>query len=242
MKQERMQFQAEFRSIDDGKGGLRKIVGKPAVYNVMSEDLGGFREIIKPGAFSKTLQERNVKSLWNHDPNYVLGSVRSGTMTVAEEEAGLSFEVSPPDSVWARDMMMSIDRGDVDQMSFGFRTINDDWEIRTVDGEDIVIRMLIEAELFEVSPVTFPAYPDTSVSLRDKFGTDDKGKVAETLKAISIARGIKADIHDGNTAPGSPPVDGGSENHAAAHGEDEAESGKRLWRMDQIRAQLAASS
>jgi HK97 family phage prohead protease len=234
-----MQFQAEFRSIDDGKGGLRKITGKPAVYNVMSEDLGGFREIIKPGAFSKTLKERNVKSLWNHDPNYVLGSVKSGTMTIADEADGLTFEVSPPDSGWARDMMMSIDRGDVDQMSFGFRTIEDDWEILTVDGEDIVIRMLLAAELFEVSPVTFPAYPDTSVSLRDKFGTDDKAKAIETLRNLAKALGKKADTHDGNTAPGSLPEHGSSENHAAALGEGEAEEEMCRRRIDQIRVSLA---
>jgi hypothetical protein len=139
-------------------------------------------------------------------------------------------------------MMMSIDRGDVDQMSFGFRTVNDDWEIQTVDGEEVLIRMLLEAELFEVSPVTFPAYPDTSVSLRDRFGTDDKVKAIETIRNLSRALGNKADTHDGNTAPDSLPEHGSGENHAAAHGEGEAEEEMRRRRMDEIRVQMACGN
>jgi hypothetical protein len=81
---------------------------------------------------------------------------------MSEDDHGLKIEIDPPDAQWARDLMTSIERGDVDQMSFGFRTITDSWQL--VDGEDI--RTLIEVKLFDVSPVTFPAYPDTEVGLR----------------------------------------------------------------------------
>jgi uncharacterized protein len=176
-------FQAvELRSITADDGKLRKIAGRPAVFNVLSEDLGGFRERILPGAFTKTLQEGNCKSLWNHDSNMVLGSVRAGTLTVREDSQGLTFEVTPPDTTWARDSMVSIDRGDVDQMSFMFQCVRDNW---LMDYEtDEVIRELVECRLYEVSPVTFPAYPQTSCNLRDKFGTDINEEIRAKIEAL----------------------------------------------------------
>ena len=179
---ERLRFATELRTVgaaqEDGKIEARKIVGKPAVFGVLSEDLGGFRERILPGAFTKTIQEENCKSLWNHDPNYVFGSRKAGTLDVRESEFGLEFETTPPDTSWARDFMASIERGDVDQMSFMFRTIKDRW---IIDENDEVIRELVEVRLFEVSPVTFPAYPQTSVSLRSVFNTDDRNAVAAAI-------------------------------------------------------------
>jgi uncharacterized protein len=245
-KSERIQFATEIRAITAEGGQLRKIVGRPAVFNALSEDLGGFREIIKPGAFKKTLSERNVKSLWNHDSNYVLGSVKSGTLSVREDEEGLFFEATPPDATWARDMMVSIDRGDVDQMSFGFRTINDEWAFQTIDGEEILIRMLLECELYEVSPVTFPAYPDTSVglrsvSLRDRFGTDDRATIAAAIAASAgnPADTTRASKPDGNTEP--PLVAPGSDDgkHSAARGKEEDPDYAAQRRIDEIRASLA---
>ncbi len=156
-------FPVEVRSEQVGNTEQRKIVGRPAVYNQLSDDLGGFRERILPGAFTKTLQESNVKALWNHDDNYVLGSRKAGTLTIIEDGEGLSFEAAPPDTQWARDFMQSVERGDVDQMSFRFRTIRDRW---VKDENDQLLRELVEVQLVEVSPVTFPAYPQTSVDLR----------------------------------------------------------------------------
>ncbi len=151
----------ELRAIE-GENGLRKITGYAAVFNKLSDDLGYFREKIQPGAFRNTLKADDVRALWNHDSNYILGRNRSGTLSLSEDDHGLKIEIDPPDAQWARDLMTSIERGDVDQMSFGFRTITDSWQL--VDGEDI--RTLIEVKLFDVSPVTFPAYPDTEVGLR----------------------------------------------------------------------------
>jgi len=150
--------QLEVRKQDD----TPTITGYAAMFNQLSEPLGGFREVIRPGAFRNSLKYADVRALWNHDPNYVLGRTKSGTLKLAEDEHGLAIEIIPPDTTWARDLLESIRRGDVDQMSFGFRTIKDSWV--TTNGE--TLRELLEVELFDVSPVTFPAYPQTSVQVR----------------------------------------------------------------------------
>lgn len=153
----------ELRASADGEPP--RLTGYAAVFNSLSEDLGGFREQIKSGAFSKTLTESDVRALWNHDPNIVLGRTRSGTLRLREDNIGLAFEIDLPDTQQARDLIVLARRGDVDQMSFGFRTIKDGWD--TV-GEQIV-RTLVEVQLFDVSPVTFPAYPQTSANVRSKL-------------------------------------------------------------------------
>ena len=152
---------SEFRAIEDDKG-LRHIVGYAAVFNKFSEEMWGFREKIAPGCFTKTIKEDDVRALWNHDSNHVLGRNKSGTLTLSEDDKGLKIDILPPDAQWARDLMTSIDRGDIDQMSFGFKTVSQLWEGEYPDE----VRTLIEVKLYDVSPVTFPAYPDTEVGLR----------------------------------------------------------------------------
>ena len=152
----------ELRVIDDEERGPR-IEGYAAVFDQFSEDLGGFREKIRQGAFSKTLQEADVRGLVNHDPNYVLGRTKSATLRLWEDREGLAIEVDPPDTQWARDLMVSVRRGDIDQMSFGFKTIRDKWQ---QDEAGQVTRELIELGLYDVSVVTFPAYPQTSAQVR----------------------------------------------------------------------------
>lgn len=140
-----------------------KIVGHAAKFDSLSEDLGGFRERIAPGAFAKTIQSGDIRALWNHDANIVLGRNKSGTLRLSEDVAGLAYECDAPDTQLVRDMVMSpIARGDVNQCSFGFRTISDKWA--KVDGE--WLRTLLEVELFDISPVTYPAYASTDVAVR----------------------------------------------------------------------------
>lgn len=154
---------SEIRATDaDGKP---KVSGHAAVFNSMSEDLGGFREIIAPGCFTETVSEDDIRALWNHDTNIVLGRNKSGTLELFEDERGLGFNLMPPDTQLVKDMCLSpISRGDVSQCSFRFRTISDKWEIR--DGEHI--RTVLKARVSEISPVTFPAYGSTEVALRSK--------------------------------------------------------------------------
>lgn len=154
-------WKGELRAITDEQG-LRHIVGYAAVFDTLSEDLGWFREKIQKGAFSETIKNDDIRALRNHNDDYVLGRNRSKTLSLSEDEHGLKIDIMPPDTQWARDLMVSIERGDTDQMSFGFQTLTDEWNM--IEGKDI--RTLIKVRLFDVSPVTFPAYPDTEVGLR----------------------------------------------------------------------------
>lgn len=138
------------------------ITGHAAVFNQLSDDLGGFREQIAPGAFAKSITSRDVRALFNHNTDYVLGRRGAGTLRLAEDETGLGIEIDPPDTTYARDLLVSLGRNDINQMSFGFVAISDQWT--KLDGE--WVRTLLEIDLYEVSPVTFPAYPQTSVSAR----------------------------------------------------------------------------
>lgn len=168
---ERRNFPVELRTVTDEKG-LRHIVGYAAVYNSLSEDLGGFRERIIPGAFTRAIKEDDVRCLKNHNSDYVLGRNRSKplpTLLLLDDGKGLKMDNIPPDAQWARDYMESIDRGDIDKMSFGFmvrRYPDGTRGVRWVEENGEEIRELLDVELFDVSPVTFPAYPDTEVGLR----------------------------------------------------------------------------
>jgi len=137
--------------------------GYAAVFNSKSEDLGGFRETIRPGAFSKSLSEkRAIKMFLNHNSDIVLASTRKSSLTLTQDERGLLAEASLPDNEWGRPVADAIRRGDIDSMSFGFQTVKDSW------NEDLSHRELVEVRLFEVSPVTaWPAYPATSTSVRE---------------------------------------------------------------------------
>lgn len=149
--------------------GEDKVVGYAAVFDELSPPLWGFRERIEKGAFAKSIREADVRALWNHDRNLVLGRTKSRTLRLFEDDTGLGYEIDPPDTQWARDALVTIERGDVDQSSFGFEVIREEW---TTNEDDENIRTLKEVKLFDVSPVTFPAYPQTSVQLRSLLGVD----------------------------------------------------------------------
>lgn len=151
---------------------LPKVEGYAAVFNKDSEDMG-FIERIAPGAFKKALKTSDVRALFNHDSNIILGRTSAGTLELKEDKKGLMMSVTPPDTQLVRDMVLSpIERGDITQQSFGFTVKSDEW--KEIDGK-VPIRTITEiGELFDVSPVTFPAYPDTAVALRslDKIKED----------------------------------------------------------------------
>ena len=154
---------SEIRMDSQEDGSEPKIVGYAAKFNSLSHDLGGFREKIEPGAFSRALSEgQDVRALVDNDPGKIIGRSTSGTLRMLEDDHGLRVEIDPANTTAGRDIMESITRGDVTGMSFGFTVKDDDWQI--VDGENI--RTLRDMDLFDVSVVTFPAYASTEVALR----------------------------------------------------------------------------
>lgn len=141
-----------------------QIEGIAAVFNVPT-DLGYFREQIAPGAFTNAIAEKqDVKCLFNHDPNQVLGRTKNGTLVLSEDNTGLHYvnDMDMSTSV-GKDVYAHIMRGDIDQCSFGF--VVRDEEV-SYDDEGIATRTIKQADLFDVSPVTYPAYPTTSVEAR----------------------------------------------------------------------------
>lgn len=155
------------------------LYGYAAKFDEPSEDLGGFVEVIRPGAFTSTLATADVRALYNHNHDHVLGRTKSGTLRLEEDEVGLRFEVDLPDIQVARDLKVSVSRGDIDGCSFGFYCVAD--ELHAPEGDDdLPIREVLEVELIEISPaVAFPAYPSTEVDLRSLNEFRAKQKVVE---------------------------------------------------------------
>ena len=139
-----------------------KIVGYAAVFGRSSVDLGGFTEEIAPGAFRKAIEEDDIRALVDHDSSRIVGRLSAGTLRLSEDEVGLRMEIDLPNTTVGRDLRESVERGDITGASFGFQTVSDEWRMQ--DGEHH--RVLKDVRLFDVGPVTFPAYPDTEVATR----------------------------------------------------------------------------
>ena len=161
-----------------------KIVGYGAVFGSRSEDLGGFTEIIEPGAFDDAMED-DTRALFNHNDDIILGRRSSGTLELTLDDTGLRYEIDPPDSQLVRDMVLiPMQRGDISHSSFGFflKKDGDTWE---EDRNGKVTRTILKGgieRLLDVSPVTFPAYPDTEVALRKlNLFTDKSSKFAKEL-------------------------------------------------------------
>lgn len=158
----------EVRATGDGQ---KKTIGGYAVkYNTptLMRDRWGdeWLEEISQGAFDKSLQNRNQKALWNHDTSKPLGSVVANTLRFNSDITGLNYDIDTPNNSWGNDAYESVQRGDVDGSSFGFICLNDAWSKVQYEGREIYKRSIVEAELFEVSPCTFPAYESSEISCR----------------------------------------------------------------------------
>ena len=161
------------------EGDEPTIVGTGVKFGVLSEDLGGFREIFEPGAFTDSLRDDDPRVVWQHNGEFVFGRVRSGTAKIWEDDEGLHFRATPPDAQWAKDAIESIKRGDVDQNSFAFLALDERFEVQ--DGENV--RIVSKAHLREVGPQTFPANPDTTVAVRSLEAAREAGDVPDPTKA-----------------------------------------------------------
>ncbi|SFL93967.1 HK97 family phage prohead protease [Halanaerobium salsuginis] len=142
-----------------------KVVGYAALFDDPADENMGFIEKISPGAFDKALKKSDTRALINHNPEKILGRVKSGTLKLKEDSKGLYYEVDPPETTYAQDLMKSMDRGDIDQSSFGFTVSVEKWD----DSGDVPVRTIVEVdELFDVSPVTYPWYENTESGLKNR--------------------------------------------------------------------------
>jgi len=142
--------------------GQAVLMGHAAVFNEI-ESGGWFREQVAPGAFAESLKQDDIRALWNHDTAIVLGRNTAGTLKLWEDTKGLAVEITPPDTNQAQDIIKTIERGDVSQMSFGFQVKKATW-VEEENQDDL--RVLNEIKLWEVSPVTFPFYKSTDVGIK----------------------------------------------------------------------------
>lgn len=158
---------AEPIDVEERDGSMPTIRGMAATFHSESRDLGGFREVIHPEAFDAVLNRdsgrADVVALWNHDNNQLLGRTSSGTLRLHTDERGLHYEIDPPATTLARDLMTMVRRGDVFGSSFAFTVEDETWN----DEGEVPIRTVRKVGgLFDVSLVTNPAYLDTDVAVR----------------------------------------------------------------------------
>jgi len=162
----------------------RKLAGYASVFNAEAIIMGAWREEVAPGAFAKTIFEHDIRALWNHDENVVLGRNKAGTLRLAEDGHGLHTEIDPPDNEWGRPVFDAIKRGDVTGMSISFRAVKQEWTRPPEGSLELPKRILREAKLYDVSPVTYPAFESTSIGAR----AAEMGLPEDAGDAIEIAR------------------------------------------------------
>jgi uncharacterized protein len=175
------------REAANGSGYIGILEGHAAVFNSDSLEFAGYGkpwvERIAPGAFKRTLAEQpDVKALWSHRADAILAR-SPGTLSLSEDDKGLRVEIKLIDTQQNKDVLASVRAGLVDSMSFGFSARSVKWE----EGKERDVRTLLDVDLFEVSPVVWPAYPDTAISARSAASFRSNDGTAE-LKAIAEER------------------------------------------------------
>jgi len=169
----------------DGEESSPKITGYAAVFDQWADIGGWFKESVRKGAFKKTIKENDIRALWNHNESYVLGRNRSQTLTMSEDDNGLWVEIDPVPATWADDLIKSMRRGDVNQMSFGFIVNKEDVDVKANQ------RTLVDVTLFDVSVVTFPAYPTTTAQVRSMFIHETEAEVDEWAEFYRLAEKLQ---------------------------------------------------
>jgi uncharacterized protein len=195
----------------EAEGKPPELVGHASVFNqetVISGWFDEWREEVAPGAFKKTIKEGDIRSCFNHDVNIVLGRNKAGTLDLSEDDIGLLAVIRPPDNEWGRPVIDAVKRGDVTGMSVMFSPVKEEWWFPGKDSQELPKRTLKEAKLYELGPVTFPAFEQTDISARAKAiqtASDDDilllagrlvGRAQHGYKMTSEERGLIANAID----------------------------------------------
>lgn len=162
----------EIRSTGELRSNGKTLHGYAAIFN-SEANLGSFVEVIRHGAFRKSLEGgSNIRALWHHQTDALLGTTRGGTLKLREDAKGLAFELALPDTTHGRDLAELVRRGDVQGCSFGFRVRDggDRWHDR---GDGDMLRELLDVDLHEITLTHDPAYVDASVALRSRQAFED---------------------------------------------------------------------
>jgi len=172
MREQRFFTSSVSRRDAGGNNSPGVLVGYAALYSSLSENLGNFRERLAPGCFDRCLRTNpDVRALINHDPNYIVGRTKNGTLKLASDAIGLRTECTLPDTSYARDLYTNVANGTISQMSFAFEAEDEDWSEED-DPEDrgkrISVRTIRAAKIQDTSYVVFPAYSQTSVHVSSK--------------------------------------------------------------------------
>lgn len=179
----------EVRESDDGKPEIVMTVP----YNSWSHDLGGYREMIKPGFFADSIKAGDIQSFFNHERSLPMGRQGNSTLRFEDSKSRLKIISTPPDTQYARDYIVAARDGYIEGTSFTFMTLEDSWKEKGQGKLDE--RILIKGDVMEFSPVTIPAYPKSAVTSRSLLAGAgiDIDKLAEVFEAKSAGRELDAD-------------------------------------------------
>lgn len=166
------------------------VEGYASVFNQPADICGVYTEQIAPGAFDRTLATNNdIRALFNHDTGQVLGRTKADTLQLKEDDQGLAFSLNLPDTTTGRDLAVSLQRGDINQCSFGFYPTAEEWDYSDPDNPVDTIR---ELDLVEISIVTFPAYEGTTAALaRSKDSQAELDTIALRKQVIKKINEVK---------------------------------------------------
>lgn len=219
MTVERRTIPTEVRADDEGG----KLAGYAAVF-YRADDPGtefqlwpGLKERIMPGAFERAIAEDDVRGLFNHDANIVLGRNTAGTLALSEDGQGLRYVITPPSS--RADVVESVERGDVTGSSFAFR-VKAERYVEDPREEGAEIREIEEVELFDVGPVTFPAYEGSTA---EKASRGYAQTVAPEVRARGAAHPVELDEATPEPGTTSNGQEGTTSNQPPEPSVDEAE-------------------
>jgi uncharacterized protein len=174
----------------DAVGTIGTISGYAAVFNSRSEVMWDFVEIIKPGAFARSLKDgADVRALAHHEGQQIIGRRSANTLRISEDDKGLKVEIDLPDTQAGRDTLTSVKRGDLTGMSFGFETMKDNW-YRDQAPPGLLVRELMDVNIHEVSVVTWPAYTATSVEARslEALVKQQRSKIPQPIDPAAMAK------------------------------------------------------